>query len=171
MIIEYDSQTDSATFISYAKVPATTSDSQLSQADMLSSLYSTASEFSDPKQGHRYTPYDSYSTSHFSHQEQASDTPISVFPEGIVTMRGVVTKKKYKPVAKKVRPVIAELPEKFRIVRNIEGDPLAEMPTLNPNPPAFQPTQRYTQERRDALDNKHPDSHLSVYLTQYTWNR
>jgi hypothetical protein len=33
------------------------------------------------------------------------------------------TKKKYKPVSQKVRPVLGDLPEKFRIVRNIEGDP------------------------------------------------
>lgn len=37
----------------------------------------------------------------------------SVLAEGIVTMHGVVTKKKYKPVAKKVKPVITELPEKY----------------------------------------------------------
>jgi hypothetical protein len=32
------------------------------------------------------------------------------------------TKKKYKPVAKKVRPVIRELPEKFHIERKIIGN-------------------------------------------------
>jgi hypothetical protein len=44
------------------------------------------------------------------------------------------SKKKYKPVAKKVRPVIGELPKKFRIKRKIIGDPLDTIPTLNPNP-------------------------------------
>ena len=34
-------------------------------------------------------------------------------------------KKKYKPVACKIKPVIAELPDKFRIIRNIIGDPLS----------------------------------------------
>jgi hypothetical protein len=48
--------------------------------------------------------------------------------------------KKYKPVAQKVRPVLADLPEKFRINRNIVGNPLADMPALSPTPPPFQPT-------------------------------
>ena len=64
--------------------------------------------------------------------------------------------RKYKPVAKKVRPVLGELPEKFRIVRNITGDPLKDLPTLNPNPPPFQPTGRYTQERKDLFDKLNP---------------
>jgi len=36
--------------------------------------------------------------------------PYFIF-EGTITQKGVVTKKKYKPVVLKVRPVIAELPE------------------------------------------------------------
>ncbi|OBZ78510.1 hypothetical protein A0H81_02120 [Grifola frondosa] len=52
----------------------------------------------------------------------------------------VTQKKKYKPVALKVRPVLATLPNRFRIVRNIQGDPLADMPPLDPNPPTFEPT-------------------------------
>ena len=63
--------------------------------------------------------------------------------------------KKYKPVAKKVRPLLADLPDKFRIRRHIIGDPLATMPELDPNPPPFKPTGRYTQERRDALRGAH----------------
>jgi hypothetical protein len=72
----------------------------------------------------------------------------------------VFASKKYKPVAKKVRPVLAELPDKFRIVRNITGDPLAGMPTLNPCPPPFVPTQRYSKERRDIVDKNHPGDFL-----------
>jgi hypothetical protein len=67
----------------------------------------------------------------------------------------VVTKKKYKPVAQKVKSVIAELPDRFRIVRHIIGDPLEHMPTLNPNPPPFMPTGHYTYERRAAVEKKH----------------
>ena len=37
-------------------------------------------------------------------------------------------KKKYKPVARKIKPVIGELPDKFRIIRNIIGDPLRDLP-------------------------------------------
>jgi hypothetical protein len=57
------------------------------------------------------------------------------------------TKKKYKPVAKKVRPVIGELPEKFHIECKIIGNPLNDLPVLNPNPPPFIPTDCYTLER------------------------
>ena len=76
-------------------------------------------------------------------------------------MHEVVTKKKYKPIAKKVWPVIAELPEKFQIVQNIKGDLLVDMPSLNSNLPAFQPTECYTQECHNTLDKKHPDFLLS----------
>src|ERR1700690_479095 len=69
-------------------------------------------------------------------------------------------KKKYKPVALKMRPILAELPDKFRIVRNIIGDPLADMPTLSPNPPPFQPTNRYTSDCCDTLHKVH-----CVFLT------
>jgi hypothetical protein len=60
--------------------------------------------------------------------------------------------KKYKPVALKVRPVTSELPDKFRIIRNILGDPLEKLPTLSPNPPPFTPYGRYTAERKELFD-------------------
>ena len=62
------------------------------------------------------------------------------------------TTKKYKPVALRSKPIIGELPDKFRIIRNIIGDPLAALPTLNPNPPKFSPIGRYTQERKELFD-------------------
>jgi hypothetical protein len=57
------------------------------------------------------------------------------------------TKKKYKPVTKKVCPVIGELPEKFCMELKIIGNPLDDLPVLNPNPPPFKPTNRYTLEQ------------------------
>jgi hypothetical protein len=57
------------------------------------------------------------------------------------------TKKKYKPIAKKVCPVIGELPKKFGIECKIIGNPLDDLPVLNPNPPPFIPTNHYTLER------------------------
>jgi hypothetical protein len=51
-------------------------------------------------------------------------------------------KKKYKPVAKKVCPVIGELPEKFRIEHKIIGNPLDDLPILNLNPLPFKPSDR-----------------------------
>ena len=55
--------------------------------------------------------------------QKATFIPVAVFGS-----------KKYKPVALKVKPVLAALPEKFRIIRNIVGDPLAEMPQLSSLP-------------------------------------
>ena len=66
------------------------------------------------------------------------------------------TKKKYKPVHLKVKPVIGELPDKFRIIRNIIGDPLEHLPTLPTRPPDFSPTGRYTQERMELFDKLNP---------------
>jgi hypothetical protein len=67
---------------------------------------------------------------------------------------------KYKPVAKKVKPVVHELPAEFRIKREIIGDPLEEMPELVTNPPEFEPTGRYTQERKDQFDKVHKGDFL-----------
>ena len=67
---------------------------------------------------------------------------------------------KYKPVALKVKPVYADLPKDFRIVRDIKGDPLADMPKLNPRPPEFTPTGRYTQERKEVIDKVHEEEFL-----------
>jgi hypothetical protein len=69
-------------------------------------------------------------------------------------------KKKYKPVAKKVRPVIGELPEKFRIERKIISNPLDDLPVLNLNPPPFIPTNCYTLERQEQLNKNHPGNFL-----------
>ena len=67
---------------------------------------------------------------------------------------------KYKPVALKTRPVIGELPGEFRIRREIIGDPLLEMPKLLVKPPEFEPTGRYTQERKEKMDERHKDDFL-----------
>ena len=67
---------------------------------------------------------------------------------------------KYKPVAQKVKPLHVDLPDKYRIIREIKGDPLENMPKLNPRPPEFKPTGRYTQERKDAMDKVHKGDFL-----------
>jgi hypothetical protein len=71
-----------------------------------------------------------------------------------------ICQKEIQAVAKKVHPVIGELPEKFRIERKIIGNPLDDLPTLNPNPPLFIPSGHYTLERRDQLDKNHPGNFL-----------
>jgi len=72
----------------------------------------------------------------------------------------LAAKKKYKPVAKKVRPVMTDLPECFRIVRSIVGDPLASLPVLSTNPPPFQPNGRYTIEHKEFIDKVHDSDFL-----------
>ena len=47
--------------------------------------------------------------------------------------------KKYKPVALKVKPVLGTLPEQFRIMRKIVGDPLQGIPILLEHLPEFEP--------------------------------
>ncbi|KAG6894473.1 hypothetical protein C0993_011411, partial [Termitomyces sp. T159_Od127] len=71
-----------------------------------------------------------------------------------------VFSKKYKPVARKVKPVLGTSPEEFRIERHIIGDPLADMPELNPLPPDFEPTGRYTAECKEIIDQAHGDGFL-----------
>jgi hypothetical protein len=56
-------------------------------------------------------------------------------------------KKKYKPVTKKVRPVIGEIPKKFRIEREIISNPLNDLPVLYPHSPPFITTDLYTLEQ------------------------
>jgi hypothetical protein len=70
-------------------------------------------------------------------------------------------KKKYKPVAKKVKPVGATLPEEFRIIRNIQGDPLVDLPIFSPHPIDFTPTGRYNQASFDNIKKNHPHSFLT----------
>ena len=69
-------------------------------------------------------------------------------------------KRKYKPVALKTRPLLADLPDKFWIVQNIIGDPLADIPTISPTPPPFTPTGRYTTSHHDIIDKAHPGKFL-----------
>ena len=68
------------------------------------------------------------------------------------TTSSLLGKKKYKPIVWKIRMVTADLPNKFRIERNIIGDPLAEMPPLPINPPSFTLTGCYTTKWWNIID-------------------
>ncbi|KAJ3502686.1 hypothetical protein NMY22_g18505 [Coprinellus aureogranulatus] len=74
--------------------------------------------------------------------------------------QGVSRGTKYKKVADKVKPVLGHLDERFRIVRNIIGDPLEKLPELPVHPREFEPTGRYTQERKEAMDKLHNEDFL-----------
>ena len=80
-----------------------------------------------------------------------------VVPEETVS---VFAGKKYKPVGLKVRPVYTELPDKYRIKREIIGDPLKDMPGLKPHPSEYCPTGRYTEERKEIIDKLHTGDFL-----------
>ncbi|KAG6893610.1 hypothetical protein C0995_016575 [Termitomyces sp. Mi166 len=82
------------------------------------------------------------------------------FKADIPKRKGVQTKKKYKPVTLKVKPVAGTVPEDFHVERNIKGDPLADMPPLDPNPPPFIPTGRFTEERKNQFLKEHDTGFL-----------
>ena len=100
----------------------------------------TLSKLTTPKNQQMHTPLpilmrSSNSNTTASNTQQNPDTS-----ETTVVTINLSTKKKYKPVALKVRPHIGTLPDKFRILRNIVGDPLKDLPILPTQPPLFTPT-------------------------------
>jgi len=147
-VLVFDSHSDSAFISSYVTISSATSlcDSltqyYLSTSDLLNKLYPKATFCT--------------TTTTTQVQNGLCNPTVSTF-QGAITKKGVVARKKYKPVALKVRPVIAELPEWYHIHRHIKGDPLQGIPTLNPTPPQFSPTGRYTLERCDEVDRNHGD--------------
>jgi hypothetical protein len=60
----------------------------------------------------------------------STEQALAIYKEGVTKVRGVVAKKKYKLVAQKVRPVVTQLPGQYRIIREIQGDPLEKMPII-----------------------------------------
>jgi hypothetical protein len=98
-----------------------------------------------------------HSTTNYHFYKPTSEAPTLVAEaKHEVREANAATKKKYKPVALKVWPVIGELPEKFRIIRNIVGDPLEHLLMLNPDPPPFRPCGRYTKKRKELFDELNP---------------
>jgi len=56
--------------------------------------------------------------------------------------------------------MLGTLPEKFRIIREIMGNPLKDLPRLPEYPPEFIPKGRYTTERKEKLDLGHTSNFL-----------
>jgi hypothetical protein len=143
LIISLDSVNSSAFAEAYTPIPSPDSST-------LSRIYLSACDFPDTESSTflntTHTPTNSLT---FASEQLAPYTDLFLS-----------TKKKYKPVAKKVHPVIGELPEKFCIECKIIGNPLDDLPVLNPNPPPFIPTDRYTLERQAQLDKNHPGNFL-----------
>jgi hypothetical protein len=135
LVISLDSVNSSAFVEAYTPIPS-------SDLSTLSRIYLSACHYPDTPSSTLYT------TIHTP--TDLTTSPLTTSPSDRLmpyTDLFLSTKKKYKPVAKKVHPVIGELPEKFRIERKIIGNPLDDLPTLNPNPLPFTPTDRYTLER------------------------
>jgi len=149
-VLVFDSHSDSAFISSYATISSATS---LSICNSITQYYLSTSNLLN-----KLYPKATFCTTTTTTQVQngSRNPTVSTF-QGAITKKGVVARKKYKPVALKVRPVIAELPERYRIHRHIKGDPLQGIPTLNLTPPQFSPTGRYTLERRDEVDKNHGD--------------
>ena len=108
-----------------------------------------------------------YETVNIQETKENKAQPRGVFEQNISEinnpiegMRTVLAGKKYKPVALKVKPLYQELPEKFRVKRNIMGDPLKDMPVLDPHPPNFELTGHYTTEHKEAMDKVHGSEFL-----------
>jgi hypothetical protein len=107
---------------------------------------------------------------------------LSVNPSPSGDHHTYVGKKKYKPVAKKVKPIGATLLEEFCIVRNIQGDPLADLPILSPFPIDFSPTSHYNQANFDIIKKNHPHGFLTaeeqrfmhyfmmIHQDRFAWN-
>jgi hypothetical protein len=78
--------------------------------------------------------------------------------------------------------MFTDLPEQYRIIRNIAGDPLEALPTLSTHPPTFKPVGRYTLERKLLIDKAHSEDFLwpverdlmhhfmSLHENGFAWN-
>lgn len=89
------------------------------------------------------------------HPNEKGRTVLAQAVRSAEQMKGVSKGTKYKPVDKKVKPVLGTPGEEFRIKREIKGDPLAELPELPTNPPEWTPCGRYTVERKEAMEKAH----------------
>jgi hypothetical protein len=135
LVISLDSVNSSAFVEAYTPIPSPDSST-------LSRIYLSACDFPDTQSPTVYNTIHTPADSTTSHTMTSPSSHLAPYTDLFLSAR-----KKYKPVTKKVHPVIGELPEKFRIERKIIGNPLDDLPILNPNPPPFQPSDRYTLER------------------------
>src|SRR6202789_734591 len=153
-IISFDHSNSSITIEYTADIPdidSSDTSNYHSYSSIVANLYLTASE--------QYATFLSTSTANPMHSSSIySPSHISTSDSMYPTL--AASKKKYKPVAQKIRLVVADLPDRFRIIRKITGDPLADMAKLNPHPPPFSPTPRYSLQRKAIVDKNHPGDFL-----------
>ncbi|KAJ8463434.1 hypothetical protein ONZ45_g17581 [Pleurotus djamor] len=94
-----------------------------------------------------------------SHHSPSSISPSNLSPP--LASSFLKTKKAYKKVENRIKPVATTLPEQYRIVRRSPPNILEDLRPLPTQPPEFVPGVRYTQERHDAQDID-PDGWLSA---------
>jgi hypothetical protein len=130
--------------------------SEMEEQDLLESYFAT--EYSHETEDGEESEFGervkkSYSKSKVKIEVLVSDDEIrDVFSTEETDIEDVFAGKKYKPVHLKVRPTFTDLPDQFRIIREIKGDPLEGMPILPKDPPAFEAKGRYTEERREQFE-------------------
>jgi hypothetical protein len=135
-IITFDSTNSSIIIECTADIPNFDSSPHSSSASISTLYLSASNQFHVPQNASMvFTPMQTPTPKLFPSYVTSIDSTYPTF---------AATKKKYKPVAQKVQPVITELPDRFRIIQNIVGDPLTDMPTLNHHPPPFAPSPRYS---------------------------
>ena len=114
-------------------------------------IYSRTS-FPFPYRSYTQQTEDSASAFAYIEEEPSSPLPDFLISEDDLFPIHLKMTKKYKPVALKTKPILGELPSKFRIIREIKGDPLEGLPALSTDPPKYFPIGRYTQQRKDIFD-------------------
>ena len=145
LILEYDKRTEKLTLEGYVKAPAM----EFSKKEKREVYIQEAVNCADVPDSAREQIINYFLGAYKNKQCEETD---------LETATSLASK--YKPVALKVKPVYTDLPEKFRIKREIQGDPLENMPILNPIPPDFVPTGRYSQERKEDFDKIHEGDFL-----------
>jgi hypothetical protein len=149
--LEYNSKTQNLSITACAPLPPDTQ-----EEDVAAAYVSLCDTDAPPLYNFFFSDSDTIDQSTPEPQLKA---PIYTFLDARPPL-AVYAGKKYKPVALKVRPVETELPSRFRITRNIIGDPLKNMPALSLLPPPYTPTGRYTEERKEVIDKAHPGDFL-----------
>ena len=149
--MEYDSKTKEMFIVSCAPLPSNSKPADIAAAYL--SLCDCDS-----------VSLSSFFLSHTGDLDRAQPEPRTVNRTYTIlnarTPLAIYAGKKYKPVALKIRPVETELPSRFRITREVKGDPLKDMPTLPTRPPPYKPTGRYTEQRKAVIDQAHPGDFL-----------
>jgi hypothetical protein len=152
--MEYDSSTEKAHIEACAQLPDTPKTADVAAA------YLTLCNFESPTLDSFFHPQNLDTPSPKPTRTDPTNRTSTYTILDARTPLAIFAGKKYKPVALKIRPVETELPSRFRILRNIKGDPMKDIPTIPTQPPAYVPTGRYTAQRKEVIDQVHPGDFL-----------